>query len=161
MLITLSPAFAAHLDTPSPVLAAALRAGFLGDAAGGANATAVVLASMKEDAGAAPFVVYWGLRESVPVGLCAFKRGLDARREVEISYYTFPDFEGRGVAGGMVEALRSVAIEAGAWGLRARTLPQENASAHVLRRHGFQWLGEGVDEAGVVWEWRHVLPLKA
>jgi RimJ/RimL family protein N-acetyltransferase len=36
----------------------------------------------------------------------------------------------------------------------AHTLPEENASARVLRKSGFEWVGDVVDpEDGPVWRW--------
>jgi RimJ/RimL family protein N-acetyltransferase len=92
------------------------------------------------------------------VGLCSFKRGLSPDGAVEIAYYTFPDVERQGVAGGMVEALILIAWQAHAVALTAHTLPEESASASVLRRAGFTWLGEVDDpEDGEVWAWERAI----
>lgn len=154
-LVTLRPADLADLAAPSPALLAGIAEGFAGDDPGGHTAVAEALSDMTTDAGPAPFNAYWAARGGVIVGLCSFKRGLDAQRAVEIAYFTFADFEGQGVARGMVAALTVIARRAGAAAVTARTLPEKNASGSVLTRSGFSWLGEIEDpEDGRVWAWR-------
>jgi len=89
------------------------------------------------------------------VGTCAFKDAPDSEGRVEIAYYTFPPHEGRGVAGAMARAL--LAVAAAAPEVRevvAHTLPEANASTHVLKRAGFAFVGDHDDpEDGPVWRW--------
>jgi uncharacterized protein (DUF924 family) len=94
------------------------------------------------------------------VGSCAFKGAPDETGVVEIAYFTFPDFEGGGVARAMAAALlRRTAASSGVRRVRAHTLPEENASTRLLRRHGFAHLGTVVDpEDGPVWRWERDVP---
>jgi RimJ/RimL family protein N-acetyltransferase len=88
------------------------------------------------------------------VGTCAFKsRPVDGR--AEIAYFTLPAFEGQGVATGMARLLIQIALQAEP-GVQviARTLPEPNASNHLLGKLGFQFAGAVQDpEDGTVWEW--------
>ena len=92
------------------------------------------------------------------LGTCAFKgppQGNEGKREAEIAYYTFEEFEGQGIGGAMAAALvgLSRATDAGVH-LIAHTLPETNASTHILTRLGFEQRGTGTDEeVGEVWRW--------
>jgi ribosomal-protein-alanine N-acetyltransferase len=157
-MVSLTPASLGELIVPSAALTAGIALGFSGDEAGGQAAVAEVLTVMAEDAGAPPFGVFWAVRDEAYVGLCSFKRGLSPDGVVEIAYYTFPDCERQGVAGGMVEGLILIAWQAGAAVVTAHTLPEESASVSVLKRAGFRWLGEVEDpEDGEVWAWERPL----
>src|SRR5438093_730858 len=60
---------------------------------------------------AVPREVTWGgyltvdADSATVVGTCGFKSGPSATRSVEIAYFTFPEFEGRGLATAMAEKL--------------------------------------------------------
>jgi ribosomal-protein-alanine N-acetyltransferase len=103
-----------------------------------------------------PWVSYFEVLDDVCVGLCAFKSPpIDST--VEIAYWTFSDFEGRGVA---TQAARQLVALAHATDpnmqVIAQTLPELNASGALLKKVGF--LLEGcVDhsEDGTVWQWRY------
>jgi RimJ/RimL family protein N-acetyltransferase len=89
------------------------------------------------------------------VGTCCFVAPPDDEGVVEIAYFTFPGFEGRGVASamaaGLVDRARSTL---GIRRLRAHTLPEKNASTRVLEKLGFRWLGDAIDrDEGRVWRW--------
>jgi RimJ/RimL family protein N-acetyltransferase len=100
------------------------------------------------------FVVDEETRELV--GSCAFKAPPTADGVVEIAYFTYPSFEGRGYATQMARALvvlarRDPAIRE----VIAHTLPELNASSRVLAKIGMQCMGEVVDpEDGPVWRWQ-------
>jgi RimJ/RimL family protein N-acetyltransferase len=89
------------------------------------------------------------------VGTCAFKSAPHADGGVEIAYFTFPPFEGRGYATAMAGALASLAFTATeVRRVFAHTLPGESASTRVLEKNGLQFAGEVVDpEEGRVWLW--------
>lgn len=89
------------------------------------------------------------------VGTCGFKSTPDADGIVEIAYFTFPDFEGRGIASAMAAGLVESARGAvGVRRLRAHTMPEKNASTRVLEKVGFLHIGEVIDpEDGPVWRW--------
>ncbi len=89
------------------------------------------------------------------VGTCGFKGAPDAAGMVEIAYFTFPRFEGRGYATAMATALIArVAPMPAVKTVRAYTTPKESASTHVLTRLGFICEGEMPHpENGTVWCW--------
>lgn len=90
------------------------------------------------------------------IGTCAFKTGPKSDASIEIAYYTFPPFEGRGYATAAAEAMLEIAR--GASGqvrcVMAYTLPERNASCRVLEKVGMRFVGEVMDiEDGRVWRW--------
>jgi RimJ/RimL family protein N-acetyltransferase len=74
---------------------------------------------------------------------------------VEISYFTFPGFEARGIAGRMAAELVAIArAHPDIRRIGAHTLPEENAATRVLTKLGFSRAGTSTDpEAGSVWAW--------
>jgi len=89
------------------------------------------------------------------VGTCGFKTGPRTDGSIEIAYFTFPSFEGQGFATAMVQKLMALALVSPAVRcVIAHTLPQRNASAHVLEKAGMHCVGEVDDpEDGRVWRW--------
>jgi ribosomal-protein-alanine N-acetyltransferase len=90
----------------------------------------------------------------VCVGTCAFK-GVPQDGRVEISYFTFPCYEGRGYATWMAHALVDLARNVRPdISVTAQTLPEKNASTTILEKIGFELVGT-VDhpEDGLVWQW--------
>jgi [ribosomal protein S5]-alanine N-acetyltransferase len=106
-----------------------------------------------------PWMGYLAVENGRCVGTCAFK-GPPQNNRVEIAYFTFPEEEGRGVATCMAHTLIAIATQAfPAITLAAQTLPEENASTAVLRKHGFQLISElEHPEDGRVWEWQLTTP---
>jgi ribosomal-protein-alanine N-acetyltransferase len=88
------------------------------------------------------------------IGSCGFTANPE-NGTVEIAYFTFPDYEGRGWAGQMAAMLVGIAFgQDEVVGVRAHTLQEENASTRILRRLGFVQQGTAVDaDAGPVWCW--------
>jgi len=89
------------------------------------------------------------------IGGCGYKGPPDADGAAEIAYIIAPNYQGNGYATEAAEALTRHAFESSAVKtVRAHTLPQENASTHVLRKCGLRHLGEVMDpEDGRVWRW--------
>lgn len=89
------------------------------------------------------------------IGACGFKTGPSASGEVEIAYFTFPSFEGQGLATEMARRLVAIARESAAVRtIIAHTLRVQNASTRILQKLGFSQAGEAQDEdAGTVWRW--------
>jgi RimJ/RimL family protein N-acetyltransferase len=89
------------------------------------------------------------------IGTCAFTAPPDAEGVVEIAYFTFPSFEGRGYASEMAAGLVELAERtAEVRRVRAHTLQERNASTRILEKLGFERIGETVDpDAGQVWRW--------
>jgi len=101
-----------------------------------------------------PWVGYLALQGSQLVGTCAFT-GAPQEGRVEIAYFTFPEFEGQGVATSMARALIEIVDGSGAQVLVfAHTLPEVNASNSILKKLGFTFAGTVPhSEEGSVWEW--------
>jgi RimJ/RimL family protein N-acetyltransferase len=101
-----------------------------------------------------PWIGYLGVVGHAAVGTCAFK-GPPVGGRVEIAFFSFPGFEGRGVATAMARELLAFAATTAPEALvAAQTLPAESASTTVLRRLGFRFAGPVAHpEDGLVWEW--------
>lgn len=105
-----------------------------------------------------PWIGYLALQDGSVVGTCAFT-GPPRNDKVEIAYFTFPDFERRGIATVMARELIEIARAAtAAITVTAHTLPQRNASNSILEKLGFEFFST-IDhpEDGKVWEW-HLAP---
>lgn len=101
-----------------------------------------------------PWIGYLTVEKDACVGFCGFKSPPQNNR-VEIAYFTFPEYESRGVATRMAAELIRLALEEmPAVTVVAQTLPEENASTSVLKKLGFQMV-EIIEHAedGLVWEW--------
>jgi predicted acetyltransferase len=89
------------------------------------------------------------------IGTCAFKGAPTKEKTVEIAYFTFPEFEGKGYATAMASMLIHAArsnpeVES----VIAHTLPETNASTSILQKLGMKFVGEVIDpEDGRVWRW--------
>jgi len=105
-----------------------------------------------------PWVGYLAVENLIPVGTCGFKSAPRDKR-VEIAYFTFPEFEGRGLATAMARELVAIAQrhEPGVV-VAAQTLPERNASHRVLEKLGFEVV-ETIDhpDDGMVLEWQFML----
>jgi RimJ/RimL family protein N-acetyltransferase len=113
-------------------------------------------ASLYQSAGfLSPWVGYLGLSGPAVVGTCAFKAAPVAGI-VEIAYFTFPGFEGQGIATEMARSLIDTARRTDPQiNVIAQTLPEPNASNGLLKKLGFGFSGAVMDpEDGKVWEWR-------
>ncbi|HEX7902219.1 MAG TPA: GNAT family N-acetyltransferase [Planctomycetota bacterium] len=92
---------------------------------------------------------------SAVVGIGGFKGPPDAGGAIEIAYGTFPPFEGKGYATATAAALIALARRhPRVRRILAHTLPEPNASTHVLKKNGLAFAGEVMDpEDGRVWRW--------
>jgi ribosomal-protein-alanine N-acetyltransferase len=102
-----------------------------------------------------PWICYIALRDDRPVGTCGFTSAPRDGR-VEMAYFTFPAFEGQGVATQMAEELILLASRTDpSVTVFARTLLERNASHRILEKLGFVCMGEvEVPEDGTVLEWQ-------
>jgi RimJ/RimL family protein N-acetyltransferase len=103
-----------------------------------------------------PWVGYLAIEGGKCVGTCGFT-SFPTGDVAEIAYFTFPDFEKRGVATRMAQRLIAIAQEyQSSVKIIAHTLKEENASTHILRKLGFVFTG-AVDhpEDGNIWEWSY------
>ena len=112
-------------------------------------------AALYEAAGSySPWMGYLVLENDTIVGTYAF-RSPPRNGEVEIAYFTFPEFEGRGFATEMARHLIQIVKDTEP-GTRifAFTLPEKNASNRILQKLGFGFAGETRDEEDrVMWRW--------
>jgi [ribosomal protein S5]-alanine N-acetyltransferase len=102
-----------------------------------------------------PWICYLALAHDTPVGTCGFKSAPKDGR-VEIAYFTFPGYEGKGIATQMARRLVAVALDAQPGVVvAAQTLPDRNASHRVLEKLGFMCIGSlQHPEDGKVLEWQ-------
>ena len=101
-----------------------------------------------------PWIGYFIVQDGIAVGTCGFT-GRPQNNRVEIAYYTFKPFEGRGIATFACKTLMKIALqhEPGLL-ITAKTAPEENASTAILKRSGFEKTGTVQDEGiGNAWEW--------
>lgn len=101
-----------------------------------------------------PWTGYLAVDEDRIVGTCAFKCApVDDR--VEIAYFTFPGFEGRGIATAMAKALIALARATRPDLLiTSQTRAERNASNAILGKLGFTFAGSVTHpEDGEIWEW--------
>ena len=93
--------------------------------------------------------------DQVVIGAAGFKGPPDQDAMVEIAYGIAPGYQGQGLATEAATALLAYAFGSGLVRVaRAHTLPEANASTHVLRKCGFEFNGTVVDpEDGTVWRW--------
>jgi [ribosomal protein S5]-alanine N-acetyltransferase len=93
------------------------------------------------------------------IGGASFKGPPDEEGVVEIAYGIVPAYQNRGYATEAASALVGFARErVDVRTIRAHTLPEPNASTHVLTKCGFQQLGEIDDpDDGPVWRWERVV----
>jgi ribosomal-protein-alanine N-acetyltransferase len=101
-----------------------------------------------------PWMGYLVLENGTIAGTCAF-RSPPRDGEVEIAYFTFPEFEGRGLATAMARHLIQIVKDTEpTTRVFAFTLPEKNASNRILQKLGFRFAGETRDKDDlVVWRW--------
>ncbi len=107
-----------------------------------------------------PWICYYVQLDNQLVGGGAFK-GQPANGRVEIAYTTFPQYQQKGIGALIAGTLVQLSLKTDASiTITARTLPEENYSARILRKNSFKLLGTIIDEEdGEVWEWEYVSPL--
>ncbi len=106
---------------------------------------------------APPWIGYYAVSGNTILGSAAFK-GAPRNNTVEIAYGTQEVFRSKGIGTAIAKALVQLAKDTDP-GVRvtARTLPEENHSAKILRKNGFVLLGDVMDEEdGRVWEWEWI-----
>ncbi len=103
-----------------------------------------------------PWTGYVAVIDSQCIGTCGFKSPPENGR-VEIAYFTFPEYEGRGYATLMAHMLLEMArITDPHITVIAQTLPQKGASTRILEKIGFKLTGSiHHPEDGEVWEWEY------
>jgi [ribosomal protein S5]-alanine N-acetyltransferase len=101
-----------------------------------------------------PWIGYFVIHENQVLGVGGFV-GKPADGRVEIAYGTSKEFEGMGVASFSCRELISIAkTNEPALIVTAKTAPEMNTSARILKRNGFVFTGIVQDhEIGDAWEW--------
>jgi RimJ/RimL family protein N-acetyltransferase len=88
------------------------------------------------------------------VGTCSFK-GPPVDHALEIAYFTFPGFEGRGIGTAMAAFLLERATQLpGVKAVIAHTAPQHNASSRILAKIGLTFVARVEEDGSEVWLWR-------
>lgn len=162
-MLTLKPLYTPYLESlaarPAAVLAEHPNHAAVADIA--AEVATATLDLYAKTGATEPWLSYFAFRDSdnALLGICSFKtppvQGL-----IEIAYFTFPGYEGQGVASVMARELLKIAFnEYEVKAVLAHTLPEENASTSILRQRGFT-LVEAVDdpEDGPIWRWALMRP---
>jgi ribosomal-protein-alanine N-acetyltransferase len=103
-----------------------------------------------------PWICYYVQLNGSLVAAAAFK-GKPVNGKVEIAYGTFPLYRQIGIGTRVAHALVQLSLKTNpSVRIMARTLPEENYSARILRKNNFNLLGTVTDdEDGEVWEWEY------
>jgi RimJ/RimL family protein N-acetyltransferase len=108
-----------------------------------------------------PWIGYLAMEGGQFLGTCAFKAPPENNR-TEIAYFTFPGYEGKGIATEVAKRLIQIGFETiPELLITAQTLPGEGASTAILNKLGFKFAAEVEStEDGKVWEWELENPEK-
>ena len=103
-----------------------------------------------------PWIGYYASLDGTLVGSGGFK-GRPVDGKVEVAYGTFPSFRSKGIGTMICQRLVELAKATDPTvRVMARTLMEENHSAKILRKIGFEWQGIVNDpDDGDVWEWEY------
>ena len=121
------------------------------------------LAALETATGADPWRFGFAVVETAStlvIGSAGFTGPPDVSGSVEIAYGIVPDFEGRGYATEVAEALVNYArADDRTRAICAHTLPTRNASTRVLEKCGFRHAGQlNHPTDGLIWRWELELP---
>ena len=103
-----------------------------------------------------PWVGYFVVRKDQIVGFGGFV-GQPKDGRVEISYWTFKEFEQQGIASFACNELVSIAyLTDPSLTITAKTAPEHNASSKILEKNNFVFTGIVQDEEiGDAWLWTY------
>ncbi|MBM9579369.1 GNAT family N-acetyltransferase [Leptospira sp. 201903070] len=101
-----------------------------------------------------PWIAYLYVQGYDVLGTCAFKSP-PQNGQVEIAYFVFPEYEGKGLGTFFASFLVAQArLALPQVTVTAQTLPENNASTRILERLNFEMTGELIHpEDGKVWQW--------
>lgn len=104
-----------------------------------------------------PWVGYFLLLNNQVVGTAGFT-GQPVDNTVEISYWTFKEWEGQGIASMACKELIAIAEKSNpSVTITAKTLPENNASTKILQNNNFKFVEIVQDhEIGDAWLWVRV-----
>ena len=101
-----------------------------------------------------PWISYYLQDANEVVGICSFKGKPDSDNRVEIAYWTFEQYQGKGYGSKMCALLLEITKAHDNLTVFAQTMPEVNASTTILTKNGFQHIGTATDsDVGEVWEW--------
>jgi RimJ/RimL family protein N-acetyltransferase len=103
-----------------------------------------------------PWIGYYASLHGQLVGSAGFK-GKPVNGRVEIAYGTFPQFREKGIGTEICKKLVQLSLKTDpSVRICARTFEEENYSAKILKKNGFECQGTVMDdEDGEVWEWEY------
>jgi ribosomal-protein-alanine N-acetyltransferase len=103
-----------------------------------------------------PWICYYVQSEGRLVG-CAGYKGKPVNGRIEIAYGVFPQYMNRGIGTQIAKALVELSLKTDpSIIIPAKTLPEENYSAKILRKNNFKLLVAVIDEEdGEVWDWEY------
>lgn len=103
-----------------------------------------------------PWVGYFVVRKNQIVGSCSFV-GQPQDGKVEVSYWTFKEFEGQGIASFACKELVKIVNQTDpSLTITAKTAPEKNASTKILENNNFVFTEIVQDEEiGDAWLWTH------
>ena len=101
-----------------------------------------------------PWHAYLFYVKNRAVGVCGFT-GSPTNGRIEIAYYIFKAYEGRGIGSSACAAIIELFHQQKTdFTLYARTAPEPGASSSILKRNGFEFSDMVQDiEIGDAWEW--------
>ena len=104
-----------------------------------------------------PWICYFAQQNWQLVGNAGIK-GKPVNGRIEIAYGTFSQHQNKGIGAMIAKTLVNLALKTDpSITITARTLPEENYSARILRKNNFKLLGTVMDEEdGEVWEWEYM-----
>ena len=102
-----------------------------------------------------PWISYFIFDEDTVVGSCGFTKAPE-KDIVEIAYWTFPEFEGKGIASFACTELIKIATSTKPdISIIAKTAPEKNSSTHILEKNRFtQTAIVQDDDIGDAWQWQ-------
>jgi [ribosomal protein S5]-alanine N-acetyltransferase len=87
-------------------------------------------------------------------GICSLK-GPPVEGTVELAYFTFPGFEGRGIGTAMAQfVLDRARVLPDVRLVTAHTAPEHNASTRILEKIGMRFVCEEMEDGVPVWLWQ-------
>ena len=103
-----------------------------------------------------PWICYYAQLDGRLVG-CAGYKGKPVNGRIEIAYGVFPQYMNKGVGTQIAATLVELSLKTDpSIIITAKTLPEENYSARILRKNNFNLLGAVIDEEdGEVWDWEY------
>ncbi|MBD0349955.1 MAG: GNAT family N-acetyltransferase [Flavisolibacter sp.] len=102
-----------------------------------------------------PWIGYFATLDGDEIVGCGGYKGKPKDGKIEIAYGTFKKYEGKGIGTEICRQLVLLSLQTDpSIRITARTFLENNASAQILKRNGFECRGIVYDEEdGDVWEW--------